>query len=545
MTERSSLASLTPAMKARGFKYEGRSSENWLKFKGSLTAAGAQHDARVGVDPSGKELPLITVALPVGAPQVLAHIGAGGQICYAASGSVTLDIFDIAGQTLASIDRAAQVLDLSLRGEMMQDLEDEFFAFWHGPVCFLDVSAAAPAALSVLFVGPQDDRSVFVSSDSARTRLKIQAMHLQESSEVGNVAFRVHSAVKPRPMQGTWPPPTMAELLKWQGLLGGATRRNIERRMLVAIAAGRKGAICVVDAPASQYAFLASFPAEAGAGASTRGEAARKRLYAAAVMPLMVVRVDDEYISQRNTPGRATLAGKRIALIGCGTIGGFLAELLVKAGAGLAKGELLLIDDDDLMPQNVGRHRLGLNYALQKKATGLKVELGAGAPSSNIRDLVVRAEEVDLSRVELIVNATGEEALGHYLTRKLTDSGVFVPTLTVWVDGPGVAVRGLLRDSPAAACGRCMADEHRTPLYPAVKGELPVELAGHGCESLYVPFPATVSVQAACLAAEMIADWRAGSPAPRLRTKITRPGFAKCTPDGDIARLEACPACST
>ena len=81
-------------------------------------------------------------------------IGADGHVCYAARGSLVLDIFDIAGQTLACIDRAAEVLDLSLRGEMTKDLEDEFFAFWHGDICFLDVYPGDPGSLDVLFASP-------------------------------------------------------------------------------------------------------------------------------------------------------------------------------------------------------------------------------------------------------------------------------------------------------------------------------------------------------------------------------------------------------
>lgn len=51
------------------------------------------------------------------------------------------------------------------------------------------------------------------------------------------------------------------------------------------------------------------------------------------VEPVQMLRLDDRYLAERNIPGRATLAGTRIGLIGCGTIGGFLGEMLVKAGA--------------------------------------------------------------------------------------------------------------------------------------------------------------------------------------------------------------------
>lgn len=547
MQDDTPLAALTRAMKARGFEYVGRQADNWLSFRGYIHSVGAECAAQVTVDPKGLELPRVRVALPAGAPEVLAHVGARGEVCYAAKGSLVLDVFDIAGQTLACIDRAAQVLELSLRGQMKQDLEDEFFAFWDGDLCFLDVYPGDPGALSVLFVSRDgvDFGVAFVSSDPARTRLKLKALGLHEQDALTAVAFKVGTVAKPKPLQSAWPPLTVAALLQWQGLLDPSAKRNIERRLLVACATGKPVALCVVESPLAQYAFWVSFESPPERPAVGRAAGARVRLYASKVHPMIVTRLDDEYVSQRNTPGRPTLAGKRIALVGCGTIGGFLADLLVKAGAGLNGGELWLIDPDILMPHNVGRHRLGLNYALLKKATGLKRELALGAPTANLRDFPVRAEEVDLSRVDLVINATGEETLGHYLTRKAADAGHFAPTLSVWVEGPGIAVRALLRDAPEAACTRCMSDGARKPLFPVVQGDMPVQLAGHGCESLYVPFPATVSIQAACLAAEMVADWAAGVSAPRLRTRITRSGFVQSAPDADIMRVKSCPACST
>jgi len=544
MSDETQLSKLTRAMKSRGFAYIGRDANDWLAFKGVMAAADATHAAYVAVDPAGVELPRIGVQLPPGTPSVLAHVGANGQICYAAQGSVVLDIFDIAGQTLGCLDRAEEVLNLSLRGKMDQDLEDEFFAFWHGDLCFLDIYPGDPGALDILFArrGNAEISAVFVTNDVTRTREKLQAMSLQERDVLKGAAFRVSTSAKPKPSQGVWPPPTVAALLKWQGMLDPAARRNIERRLLQSMSARQSVALCVVDSPLTQYAFWADFEVKDQQDSRSRQDP-RVMLYASKVHPMISIRMDDKYVAERNVPGNPTLAGKRIALLGCGTIGGFLAEFLVKAGAGLNNGDLALIDPDILLPQNVGRHRLGLNRALQNKSNALREELSLAAPTAKIRSLPVRAEEVDLTSFDLIINATGEEALGHYLTRATTDSGNFVPTLSVWVEGPGVAVRALFRDTEQAACTRCLSDAHRISLHPVVNEPVPIELAGHGCESLYVPFPASVSVQAACLAIEMTTSWVANQPGPRLRTRVTRPGFSQAAPDSDPVRQPTCASC--
>lgn len=540
----SMLQELSHALSARGFAFVDMTAHGWPRFRGRLAGAGADHAARVEVDLTGQELPRVYVHLPVDAPPVMAHVGANGFVCYAAKGTLVLDIFDIPGQTLACVDRAAVVLDLALRGEMQQDLEDEFFAFWGGELCFLDVDAQDKSPLTVLHF--EDAGLAFVTNKPERTQRKLEAMQLYGATEASVVAgINVVSTAKPKPAQGVWPPRTVAELLRWQELLDSKARRDMEQQLLRACARRKRMALCVVKTPRMQYAFWVPLTKDQKQSPAQALASAKPRLLAAKVFPMTAVRIDDEYVSQRNTPGRLTLAGKRIALIGCGTIGGFLAELLVKAGAGLDGGELLLVDHDILMPQNVGRHRLGLNYALKNKATALRTELSVGAPTANLRDLPVKVQEAELGTLDLLIDATGEEGLSSQLTRRFGNAGNFIPTITTWVEGPGVAVRALLRDSEEHGCTRCMSKAHGEQLFPVLEGAMPDELAGHGCESLYVPFPVTVSIQAACLAADLASDWLAGDPAPRLRSVLTRRGFTKVTGDTDIPRREKCPACSS
>jgi hypothetical protein len=85
--------------------------------------------------------------------------------------------------------------------------------------------------------------------------------------------------------------------------------------------------------------------------------------------------VDERYLYSRNLGGLKTLAGKRIALIGCGTIGGFLAKQLAQSGAGSCGGRLLLLDNDVLQPGNLGRHLLGVRDLAHNKAEGCRDQI--------------------------------------------------------------------------------------------------------------------------------------------------------------------------
>jgi hypothetical protein len=257
---------------------------------------------------------------------------------------------------------------------------------------------------------------------------------------------------------------------------------------------------------------------------------------------MSTIRVDDAYLSGRGVPQRRSLGGYKIVVAGCGTIGGFLGELLMKAGAGTEGGHLVLVDPDSLRPENVGRHRLGLSSVGKYKCAELAVELRRAHPTLHVSSFPGDVLEYNLDKVDLLVDSTGEEALGHLITAR---ARAFVPTLTVWVEGAGAAIRALFRDAPRAACSRCLIDEHRRSRYPVAESEISYELAGHGCESLYVPFPVTVSVQAACLATEMIVDWANDAPSPRLRTRVLDANLVKGTPDCSPPRVDGCPACAS
>lgn len=537
------LPELERALRTHGFTYAGRSSEGWPLFKGGLLAAGATHEVRVYVDLTGQQLPRVYVNIPTDAPSVMPHISSNGYICYSTKDTLVLDIFDMAGQTLACLDRAANVLDLALQGKMQQDLEDEFFVCWQGNPCLLDVDSRGGKSLSVFLF--ESKGLAFITDSPERTHKKLGAMGLSGATKKESIeGIQVNTTAKPRPTQGVWPPPTVADLLRWQHILDPKAKREIEERLVGASLRRKQIAVCVVKSPRTQYAFWVPLSPSRNESPAKAIMNARQRLYAAKVHPMSDFRIDDSYITSRNTPNRQTLAGMRVALVGCGTIGGFLGELLVKAGAGLCDGELQLIDPDSLLPQNIGRHRLGMNQALENKALGLRAELTRGAPTANIKAFPVKAQEVQLDGVDLLIDATGEEALSYLLTRSFTDAGKFVPTLTVWVEGPGVAVRALLRDTLDKGCTRCMSERHGQQLFPVIDGAMPDELAGHGCESLYVPFPATVSVRAACLAADMVSDWLNHVVGARLRTDVLRKGFNKAIEDTDVPRRDTCPACS-
>lgn len=127
---------------------------------------------------------------------------------------------------------------------------------------------------------------------------------------------------------------------------------------------------------------------------------------------LGVVRADIETLLSRNSRREeaANLSEKRIALVGCGTIGGYLAELLLRNGAGCGKGVLHLYDDDLYKPSNFGRHTLSSHDFGWYKSLSLAARL---QESVHLQTKIVGFEKQFpintniMQKYDIIIDATG------------------------------------------------------------------------------------------------------------------------------------------
>ncbi|WP_323900531.1 E2/UBC family protein [Aeromonas caviae] len=133
-----SIATITDvidAFKQQGFKFIGKSDDGRFKLQGQLIPPKLDKGwpCEVQIDPAFFDLPRIRLLdVPPGLPKVIPHLGANGNLCYLANGTIVLDIYDPLGQSLACLQRAAVVLGQILKGEMIEDLAEEFFAYWKG-----------------------------------------------------------------------------------------------------------------------------------------------------------------------------------------------------------------------------------------------------------------------------------------------------------------------------------------------------------------------------------------------------------------------------
>lgn len=537
-------AAVISAFKARGFTYLKRTPGGGFLLRGPLETSEGNHECIVGIPPNfDRPPPVVLVRVPDALKPIAPHIDSSGGICYLSRQSIALNIFDPVGQMLGCLNRAEKVLGQLLRNELVDDLAEEFFAYWGSDKfhCYFDFRLGSQRKLQAIvdLKYLRDVVVVFITDDKERTFGKSRTLGYQ----VGQAAHpveRIFTQVEPRPLQQNWPPATLGDIVQWQSIRDSRTARKIVERVTQAAERNAAFLTVMIESPKFFYTFLVCLRLEGDS--PTKVELRKKSvLYSSSVIPLQGWRIDENYIIRRNVPGMTTLEHKKIFVVGCGTIGGYLAEMLVKAGAGAGEGELVLVDSDILSAANLGRHRLGFPSIGHNKADALRDELSRSMPDARVRSLPMDVRNANLAKADLIVDATGEQTVSDYLAASHTRA----VQLNVWIEGPGVAVRALIRRNAQEACIQCLTQSVRQGEYTSTVEEMPKVYAGQGCESEYVPFPASVSMQAACLASEMVMDWAAGKESPVLRTQVVDRAFTKSAQDCTPRKLPDCPACST
>lgn len=229
-------------------------------------------------------------------------------------------------------------------------------------------------------------------------------------------------------------------------------------------------------------------------------------------------------------------------------IGSHLAAALVRLGAGSEGGLLRLLDNDILGPENLGRHYLGYDALAQPKASKLRSDLLRQFPLASIE--AVNADVVDcpsLFAADLVVDATGEEAVSEYLNETWLRGDGKVPVLYVWIKGNGECVQCLWTDKEELACFRCLKEVnpavHRQDRFQVLKR--PPTSKVLGCHS-FTPYAVSAPMHATALAVDIICDWlEKGDPSPRFRTRKSENADLFPVENHNPLRLAGCPACLT
>ncbi len=515
------------------------------------------------VDPDLVHYPKIVVAPDAEIPPgVTPHLGHNGEFCYLEKGSVVLDRYRPDRAVLLCLEAAETALRKAIKGDLDIDVAEEFGAYWAQGLVYANLpdlpkNSIARIVWRKIAPEPKAAKTIFLIGDGGLPAVldgeKRRGKEARDEGETCHV-LTTDKRFTARLRDPKWPPTTLEDFLDWLGDYIGDVeqawekicRTGIESHWWIALKAPNGMFLARIELPPAyqKQEFLRG-------RRDVLSRTLRRGRIKVPVTRYLGKPIDGEFVFGRNLHGMKNLQNKKILLIGCGTIGGFLAHQLALSGAGYGESAVLtLIDNDVLSPSNLGRHYLGIRYLGQNKAAACKTELEASVPYLNIRAIGEDALDCfgQLEKHDLVIDATGDDAF----TIALNDFAVgqrrlnpkFPPVLHVWIAANGGAGVALFCDSMEQGCYKCLQPNlFGLPRTTITKDER-VTVRNQSCgDAPYTPFPVSSSSQAASLALEMALDWandRIGR-RHRIRTYNDRTAFIR--EDKNVAPHKDCPAC--
>lgn len=541
-------------MIARGFQRD-RSDTAALRFTGQLTSRGRTVSVAVVYEDRDltrtPKLYLLNRAAEL--PDAVAHIEDGDRLCYVREEHLLLDPLNPRGSVALCLIKMVDALDRLITLDLSSEISREFPQHWSGLPVYLDLPMGFSGTAGMYALRTGTDAPMMVIAPSKESLLRIGVAD-KDRREIDRKKTSVHVISVKRELtfaRGQRAPCTLQELLNWL--------QSIEPEAITRLMAAIPSTW-----PALLYFLLHASNGSVGGSLvlplllerSIQRPKVLGRMLASWAPKILInkiygVRLDADFVARRNMNDQPNLSGKRVALIGLGTIGGFVAKFLAQSGAGVGGGQLFLIDEQMLAPGNIGRHFLGLLHVGKNKAKATQEELRRIAPDSNVGIFAGNVLEriSDLFGFDLVVDATGERALSEVLNKEFVNARRLDETkatvLHVWLVGNGVAAQALLVDGGAQACFRCLrlerSDQERFRL---LRPDHPARLTPANCgEGAYFAYGVGAPAIAGGLAIQLCLDWVKGRPSPRFRTIRVVNEATFDVKDSDVLRRDKCPVC--
>ena len=550
-------------LSSRGFKRTAARKPNIRAFKGSLQVSAGPVPVRLEIeDWDFVSYPHIEILeYPAFLPRSMPHIDSSGGLCYLARGSIVLDRFAPASAIALCLEEAEKVLEsvVSNRASNQRDMRDEFLAYWGGGanrtwalVGHIERNAST-AQFSIVEL-PKDRlggaRLIVISTSQAEVENLARCMSGNIAANQFSSCWILETDVPPIAPNGNLPvtvSDVFTYLRAWDDSLHKEVQRLLgtDRNYLQ-----QDAARFAIRTPPGWLGFSFELSPAFKKAFARKPQAYRQHLHTkggtTAISRMTLTEFGTDFIHARNLKS-PTLAGKRVHIVGCGAIGGYLAQSLARLGAGSLGGVLKIVDPEILEPDNVGRHWLGMSSLFLPKSQAVVAELSRQFPESKFVSEVMDVRETrGLFDADLIVDATGIEALSEALNASYCgrDRSKTAPILYVWVLGNGEAVQTLWVDSDKFGCYRCLrqpkGSQYRQERFPILTTE-PTLVAG-GCGE-YRPYAVSAPMTAAALATDAIVDWLGGNPSPRLRISCREGAAVRHQKNLNMTPLRDCPAC--
>lgn len=156
-----------------------------------------------------------------------------------------------------------------------------------------------------------------------------------------------------------------------------------------------------------------------------------------AIEPFQVSRIDADWSLARDSAlsqlhQRRTM---RVLLLGAGSLGSPIAQLLARAGL----GSLTIVDSELMEPENISRHMLGLPHVDAAKAPQVALELSRLVPDLEVKGFQSEAcswlmKNAGLGTFDLVIDCTAESSVRTFITMTRAALLGATPVIHAWLE---------------------------------------------------------------------------------------------------------------
>lgn len=435
------------------------------------------------------------------------HIEEDGVIC-ALPLSATLNPYGPLAVTRYVLNEAVEVIKQGSSGTNLDDFRQEFHSYWDRaategsvPVISTLTDFGSPRIICAWY-GKQ--HVIVGSSDDKLQEWMDRRFGRTKDKRIFEPGILLHLDVPLLPDQY---PRRIADVGNLVQSLDQRSQTLLTRRLL----ADKARSLLVLDAPTTNGRALAALRLSTPSGKNMYGhevdvrqkgfrpgrvpealELSRYLNSAPAPQRLKVKRADSSWIHGRDADPKAQLlAQKKIAIIGIGSVGSFVAELLAASGV----GGLTLVDNETLTFANAGRHLLGVNSEGTYKSQGVAELLQNRFPHHSIAGVVsdgqsfLREAVAQNQSYDLILSLAGDWELDCFLNDQYLSSLNTGSKHIVfgWTEPHAVAGHAVLLTG-GNGCLLCHFEEDGLPKLKITKWKQETMLSEPACGGSFQPY---------------------------------------------------------
>lgn len=249
------------------------------------------------------------------------------------------------------------------------------------------------------------------------------------------------------------------------------------------------------------------------------------------ISPLIINRFDKDFIVPRGG-GSSELINKKIALVGCGSVGGHIAIELARSGI----TDIELFDSDNMAKENIYRHLLGVNSLINQnykkdlssedlvnpKILALKEDIEnklpfthVNAPSRNKDSIESQLlhNKIDFKKYDLVIVALGNPTIEILINEHFHKTEELPPVIFTWLEAYGIGGHAILSNNKGVnGCLKCLYIDPLNENKPttnrasfAAPGQVFTKSVS-GCGSLFTPYGSLDAIQTAIIATRLAID---------------------------------------